>query len=985
MKGSTWSAHGEPGVRRHALLIELAELLASAQSDLGAVLDTVARRLPEVLRRPGGAAGRIVFRDGERRHEAGASGLGGAALLARLPLLYGADAEIELAYEPLERREEPFDPGDRTSFDAVVALLASHLERHLLERRTRVLQRELERQAAVQRSLLEVYIHFLSDASADVPATVLAAAIGAVPGARLGSVLMRTAQGRYRFAAAHGYELAALRDLRLPADVVLFGRDWSDGRAFIVRDVAAANERALRQRPEFRVLAEVTRSAGAQESLVAPVVRNGELIAAITLENTGEQGAFDPETGELLQLFAQSIGALLQRTEVEARADLMARAVEASSDGIAVVDVPGRSAAPRVLHANHAFHELLGIEATALASWSPESSLGSSLARHVAAIIRRVVKHGDSARFELPYQQRDGAAKRLDVSVTRLEHEPSGSRLLLVVRDVTSRYRHLAELERLNTDLRARLEEARTLDGIDAAITGSSTTEATLTRVTAEVARRPGVVGVALLVAEDEQRLRCVAQQGGSLREPGSRTAGADDLAERARRRRVHLDRDGPAALRALGWRSPPASAGRIGAQHVWPLLVRDEVVGVLEVLQDAGFEPDHDWRRFMGVLASQCAIAVEHSATLESLARSSRAYARLAEFSGQIEDVDDPDELVDLGVRTLLEEFGLQGAIHYRVADDRFLVHRCWGDLPPTLADALVEPGGDTPGCVARAAATGEPEYIEDYSLRDRPEPELAGLETASLLVLPIRADGTTASVIAMGAAGRPVVLRGDQLTVARAFVRRLERALERVAYLRQIERTREDAFRVLGVALEYRDLETKGHTDRVVALSRHFGERLGLDAASLEALAWGAYLHDLGKLTIPDQVLLKPAWLAKDEVELVERHPLTGFEMSLDLAFLPDETRGVIRSHHEHFDGSGYPEGLVGEEIPYLARVFALVDVYDALTSERPYKGAWSHEAAVTEIESQAGRQFDPQLTAALLELLSDWRDGHDVAAAG
>jgi PAS domain S-box-containing protein len=965
-----------PDERRHALLMDFARL-RPADEGLERLLEATAGRLNEALHRPEGAAARIVFRDAERRYEVGTNGLVGAAptLRTRLELPYGAEAEVVLGYvEPPTEHEEPFDASDRATFEAAGALLASQLERYLRQRRAEALQRELELRSEVQRSLVEVYARSLSQDPADVPDTVLAAAIAAVPGARLGSVLTRTELGRYRFAAVHGYDRAALADLRLPSDVVLFGRDWGDGRAFVVRDVGGSNERALRARPEFSALTDVTREAGALESLVAPVVRDGELIAAITVENTDPDQAFDPQSGELLQLFAQSVGVLLQRTETETRADLMARAVEASSDGIAIVDVPTLPQAPTIRHTNRSFLELLGLEPQEIAGWSPERSLGPSLARHLAAIVRRVVKHGEPSRFEIPYRRPGGAEQRLDVSITRLERDPSSSRLLLAVRDVSARYRHLAELERLNADLRLRLEEARTLDGIDAAITGSTTTETTLTRVTAEIARRPGVAGVGLLVVEDERQLRCVAHQGATLRQPGSRTAGADDLAEQARHRRSHVVREAPAAL-----------LGRAGVHHAWPLLVRDEVMGVLEVLVAASFEPDDDWHRFMGVLASQCAIAVEQSAILERLSRTSRAYARLAEFSGQIEDVDDPDDLVDHGAETLLAEFGLQGAIEYRVDGDRFVVHRRWGHAPAALAEALAEQVGEAPGLIARAAATGEVAYIEDHPLRGRPEAELASLHAASLLVLPIFADEAVVSVIAMAAVGRTVLLRDDQITVARAFVRRLERALERVAYQRQIERTREDAFRTLGVALEYRDFETKGHTDRVVALSRRFGERLGLDEEQLEALAWGSYLHDLGKITVPDHVLLKPAGLARDEVALVERHPLTGYEMSLDLAFLPRETRDVIRSHHEHFDGGGYPEGLAGDDIPYLARVFALVDVYDALTSERPYKGAWSHEAAVAEIASQAGRQFDPQLTAALLDLLAESRGSGAAAAAG
>jgi HD-GYP domain-containing protein (c-di-GMP phosphodiesterase class II) len=158
------------------------------------------------------------------------------------------------------------------------------------------------------------------------------------------------------------------------------------------------------------------------------------------------------------------------------------------------------------------------------------------------------------------------------------------------------------------------------------------------------------------------------------------------------------------------------------------------------------------------------------------------------------------------------------------------------------------------------------------------------------------------------------------------------------------------------------------------VVALARRLGERLGLDEDELEPLAWGAYLHDIGKIAIADAVLLKPGPLDAEEHAEVMRHAVIGHDMTRDLTFLPERSRDVVRSHHERWDGSGYPDGLAGTAIPRMARLFALVDVYDALVSERPYKPAWSVADASAELAASAGTQFDPELTAAMLELLQE-----------
>ena len=182
------------------------------------------------------------------------------------------------------------------------------------------------------------------------------------------------------------------------------------------------------------------------------------------------------------------------------------------------------------------------------------------------------------------------------------------------------------------------------------------------------------------------------------------------------------------------------------------------------------------------------------------------------------------------------------------------------------------------------------------------------------------------------------------------------------------------EAAVRALGLALETRDRATQGHTDRVTALALRLGAALNLDPVALEALRLGAYLHDVGKLAVPDAILLKPGPLDAAERAEVNRHVLEGERFASTLDFLPRAALEVIRFHHERFDGRGHPEGRAGEAIPLLARIFSVADVYDALRSVRPYKRAWSGEEALAEMRAQAGRQFDPQVVRVLETLLGE-----------
>jgi putative nucleotidyltransferase with HDIG domain len=172
---------------------------------------------------------------------------------------------------------------------------------------------------------------------------------------------------------------------------------------------------------------------------------------------------------------------------------------------------------------------------------------------------------------------------------------------------------------------------------------------------------------------------------------------------------------------------------------------------------------------------------------------------------------------------------------------------------------------------------------------------------------------------------------------------------------------------------ALDLRDKETEGHSKRVTEMTMQLARTLGIGEAELVHVRRGALLHDIGKMGIPDSILLKPGPLTDEEWVIMRQHPQHAFDLLSQVAYLKPAL-DIPYCHHEKWDGTGYPRGLKGKQIPLAARIFAVVDVWDALTSDRPYRKAWTKEKAIEHIKAGAGSHFDPKVVEAFLRMMSE-----------
>ena len=188
--------------------------------------------------------------------------------------------------------------------------------------------------------------------------------------------------------------------------------------------------------------------------------------------------------------------------------------------------------------------------------------------------------------------------------------------------------------------------------------------------------------------------------------------------------------------------------------------------------------------------------------------------------------------------------------------------------------------------------------------------------------------------------------------------------------AAMASLERSYDITLEALGDALDLKDAETEGHSKRVTAFTIAIAKNMGLPREQIAVIARGAFLHDFGKMAIPDAILRKPGKLTKEEMEVMQEHAYLGYQMLKKIPFLTEASE-IVYSHQEKFDGTGYPRGLRGEQIPLGARIFSVADTLDAITSDRPYRPRQTLQAAREEIERWSGRQFDPEVVRVFLEM--------------
>lgn len=277
--------------------------------------------------------------------------------------------------------------------------------------------------------------------------------------------------------------------------------------------------------------------------------------------------------------------------------------------------------------------------------------------------------------------------------------------------------------------------------------------------------------------------------------------------------------------------------------------------------------------------------------------------------------------------------------------------------------------------GIAGQIAESGKELIVPDAQSDPRFFKELdkkSGLITRDILGVPVKTKSRTVGVIE-AINKKTGHFSADDLETLKTLSSFIAVAIENSRLYMELKETFYVTAETLAETIELRDPYTGGHTSRVKEYSMKIGQHMGLRNKDLEILMMSAILHDVGKIGVSDKVLLKQDHLDKDELKQMAMHPRAGAELLGKVKRLKDIIPG-IRNHHENYNGTGYPDGLLKNDIPIIARIIAVADTYDAMTTDRPYRKGLSHETALSELKRCSGTQFDPEVVTAFLTVYAD-----------
>ncbi len=416
----------------------------------------------------------------------------------------------------------------------------------------------------------------------------------------------------------------------------------------------------------------------------------------------------------------------------------------------------------------------------------------------------------------------------------------------------------------------------------------------------------------------------------------------------------------------------------QVGDILLAPLMARDELMGMIVVNKVGGPAFKRKDRDFIVGLARRMAVAIQNTQIYERQNHTAKRRRQLHQINSYLHQTLDIDELIPRIFREVNKTIHAEAQSIWLVDEEAGTLKCRFATGPESEILRSSTIALSAPGIVSTSVSRKKAIIIKDAQNDPRcalSADEKTGFVTRSLMTVPLMLKGKSIGAI------QAVNKRGgeffdqDDFDLFRSIADSAALAVNHAQLVGDLQSSYELMLDVLSTALDVRDHGTDGHSRRVVEYTARLAQQIGLDHEAINGIRRGALIHDIGKIGVPDALLNKPGALTSEERKIMDRHPQIGYYIVADILYLKEEIKIVI-CHHEKWDGTGYPFGLRGEQIPLGARLFSVADTFDAITSDRPYRESRSYEVARKIIEGESGRQFDPQVVNAFLAIsVDDW----------
>lgn len=360
----------------------------------------------------------------------------------------------------------------------------------------------------------------------------------------------------------------------------------------------------------------------------------------------------------------------------------------------------------------------------------------------------------------------------------------------------------------------------------------------------------------------------------------------------------------------------------------------------------------------------------------------SAKELSTLLKVSSSLASTLDLTEILQIAIESVIELLGLGTGAIYTLENETLYLGATTPPLPPQMPEDLLHSNLEDHPHIKNAVLTKSPVYLRDGRtelLSPAEQIVVNSRHLISILYFPLLLKEDVLGVFIVGTTNEIRQFTNEEIDLCHILAYEVSLAIANAQLYKKAQQAVIELAQAYDATLEgwsrvldMRDHATDEHTQRVTRLTIALAEKMGIPKSEMSHVRRGALLHDIGKMAIPDSILQKPDRLSDTEMAIMRTHPEKAHEILSHIAYLSPAI-DIPYCHHEKWDGTGYPRNLKGEEIPLSARLFAVVDVFDALTSDRPYRKAWEKEKALTYIQEQSGKHFFPDAVEAFVALLS------------